>query len=130
MQEIIQTIVNDPKLLYGLPSSVVTILLIANRIYFSYSHYKKCVSDIEFAIKSLNHTSFLTGKENWLFEYYRVVYSPELKEELVTKLQDSLVALKASPILYGLKLAFSSPFSDEIDLAGFPYSFKFFKLSR
>lgn len=129
MQELMQTIVNDPKLLYGLPSSVVTILLIINRIYFSYSHYAKCKSDIEFAIKSLTQVP-LSGQERWLFDYYRVIYGEQFKEELITKLQDSLVVLKASPILYGLKLAFSNPFSDDIELGGFPYSFKFFKLSR
>lgn len=130
MQELLQAIANDPKLLYGLPSSVVTVLLIINRIYFAYSHYKKSLEDMDFAIKLLENTQALTGKENWLFEYYRVVPAVDSIQELITRIRTSRITVKTNPIIYGLKLAFSNPFADEIDLGGFPYSFKFFKLSR
>jgi len=130
MQEFMQTITNDPKLMYGLPSSFVSLLLLLNRIWFTRTHLAKCYEDMDFAIKSLEHMTLPTGGEGWLFDYYRVVYDIQFKDQLIDKIRNSMITAKASPFIYGLKLFFSNPFAGEIDIAGFPYSFSYFKLSR
>lgn len=130
MDDFFQTILQDPKFLYGIPSVIFTLIMMTVRYFSAKNQLDKCIKDMEFSIKSLEHLTELTGNESWLFEYYRVIYDIAFKDELIKKIQESLNEIKDKPLTFILKFMFSNPFANEANVAGFPASKKFFKVFR
>jgi len=130
MDELFQTILQDPKFLYGIPGVIFTLVMMVVRYFSAKEQLDKVIKDMEFSISSLEHLTSLTGNESWIFEYYRVIYDIAFKDELIKKIQESLKQIKDKPLTYILKFMFSNPFRTESNVAGFPASKKFFKVFR